>query len=82
MGEVKKLLLEKLQQLSPERLAEVEDFVDFLANRDRRRRAFDDLLKTAPAIEAAGYPPLSEQEIAEEIAAARAEHRKKEPTGP
>jgi len=31
-------LVEKIRNLSPERLAEVEDFVDFLASRDRDRR--------------------------------------------
>jgi hypothetical protein len=31
-------MLEKLEHLSPERLAEVEDFIDFLQQRDRDRR--------------------------------------------
>jgi hypothetical protein len=30
-------LIEKLKQLPPERVAEVEDFIDFLAQRDERR---------------------------------------------
>lgn len=30
-------LLEKIKGLPPERIAEVEDFVDFLAQRDERR---------------------------------------------
>jgi hypothetical protein len=30
-------LLEKIKNLPPERMAEVEDFVDFLAQRDDRR---------------------------------------------
>ena len=30
-------LVEKIRNLSPERVAEVEDFVDFLAARDRDR---------------------------------------------
>ena len=30
-------LIEKIKQLSPERVAEVEDFVDFIAQRDERR---------------------------------------------
>ena len=30
-------LLEKIKNLPPERIAEVEDFVDFLAQRDDRR---------------------------------------------
>lgn len=31
------VLVEKIQSLPPERLAEVEDFVDFLAQREDRR---------------------------------------------
>lgn len=31
-------LLEKIRRLTPERLAEVEDFVDFLRHRDEERR--------------------------------------------
>jgi hypothetical protein len=30
-------LLEKIRSLPPERIAEVEDFVDFIAQRDERR---------------------------------------------
>jgi hypothetical protein len=30
-------LMEKIRNLSPERLAEVEDFIDFIAQRDERR---------------------------------------------
>ncbi|HEY0320236.1 MAG TPA: hypothetical protein VGC66_04630 [Pyrinomonadaceae bacterium] len=30
-------LLEKIRNLPPERIAEVEDFVDFIAQRDERR---------------------------------------------
>ncbi|MBA3442580.1 MAG: DUF2281 domain-containing protein [Pyrinomonadaceae bacterium] len=30
-------LVEKLKQLPPERVAEVEDFIDFLTQRDERR---------------------------------------------
>jgi len=32
------VLIEKLKSLSPERVAEVEDFVDFLRTRDVERR--------------------------------------------
>ena len=30
-------LIEKIKSLPPERIAEVEDFVDFIAQRDERR---------------------------------------------
>lgn len=35
-------VLEKLEHLSPERLAEVEDFIDFLNQRDQNRRLRQD----------------------------------------
>ncbi len=40
-----------------------------------RRAAFDRLLAIAPALEAAGVEPMSEDEIAVEVRAARAERR-------
>ena len=69
------LLLEKLRALPPERRAEVEDFIDFLSDQDKKRAAWDRLLAIAPALEAAGIPPMSEEEIDAEIRAARAERR-------
>jgi hypothetical protein len=68
-------LLEKLQALPPERRAEVEDFVDFLAAKARKQAAFDRLLAIAPALAAAGARPMTEDEINAEIKAARAERR-------
>ena len=35
-------MLEKLEHLSPERLAEVEDFIDFLNQRDEDKRLRQD----------------------------------------
>jgi hypothetical protein len=68
-------LFDKLKTLPPQRLAEVADFVDFLAAKEARRAALDRLLELAPALEAAGAPRPSEAELAAEIAAARAERR-------
>ena len=68
-------LLEKLNALPPEQRAEVEDFVDFLTSRAKKRLALDKLLAIAPALEAAGVEPLSEEEIDAEVKAARAAHR-------
>jgi len=81
MSSNEQLLFDKLKALPPQQLAEVEDFVDFLAAKTRKRAAFDRLLAIAPALEAAGIPPMSEEEIAAEIKAARAERRarKQEP---
>lgn len=72
---VEQALISKIRTLTPQQLAEVEDFVEFLAARSRKNAALDRLLAIAPALEAAGVAPMSEEEIAEEIHAARAERR-------
>jgi ABC-type glycerol-3-phosphate transport system substrate-binding protein len=59
-------LLHKLQHLPPERVAEVEDFIDFLASRDHDRRLVQAAQAiTTPALHAlwdnpddAAYDPL------------------------
>lgn len=68
-------LIEKLQALPPERRAEVEDFVDFLAAKARKQAAFDRLLSIADQLASAGVEPMTEEEINAEIKAARAERR-------
>ncbi|MBS0613520.1 MAG: DUF2281 domain-containing protein [Proteobacteria bacterium] len=70
-----RILLDKLQRLPPERQAEVEDFVDFLAAKAGKQAAFDRLLAIAPALQAAGVKPMTQEEINAEIKAARAERR-------
>jgi len=66
------ILLEKIQALPAERLAEVEDFVDFLSAKSRRLAALDRLLAIAPALEAAGAPAMTEEEVRAEVDAVRA----------
>lgn len=56
-------------------VAEVEDFVEFLASKARKRSALDRLLTIAPPLETAGGAPISEEEIAAEVDGARAERR-------
>ena len=68
-------LLEKIQALPDERIAEVEDFVDFLAGKARRLDALGRLLAIAPALEATGAPRLTEEEIEAEVKAVRAGRR-------
>lgn len=68
-------LISKIKKLSPQQVAEVEDFVEFLAAKAARHAALDRLLAIAPALEAAGVAPMSEEEIATEVKAARAERR-------
>jgi Protein of unknown function (DUF2281) len=72
---VEQALLSKIRSLSPQQVAEVEDFVEFLSTKSKKNAALDRLLAIAPALEAAGQAPMSEDEIAAEIAAARAQRR-------
>jgi hypothetical protein len=68
-------LFTKINSLSPEQVAQVDGFVEFLSASSRRVAALDRLLVIAPALEAAGVAPMSEEEIQAEIDAARAERR-------
>jgi hypothetical protein len=69
------VLIETLKSLPAQQRAEVEDFVEFLAAKAKKRAAWDRLLAIAPALEAAGVEPMTEEEVAAEIKAARAERR-------
>ncbi len=75
MPAITQALIEKIEALPAERRAEVEDFVDFIATKTRRLAALDRLLAIAPALEAAGAPPMTEEEIAAEVEAVRAARR-------
>ncbi len=74
-------LLEKLKQLPPEKLDEVESFVDFLTSRSRREAAFDRLLSIAPALEAAGAGPMNEEKASALVDEVRA-RRRRQRSGP
>ncbi len=64
---IEQTILEKLKQLSPQRLAEVEDFVEFLAAKDRREQAMERLRALRHR-----QPPeeITEQEMQDEFAGA------------
>jgi hypothetical protein len=64
-------LIEKIRQLPPQRLAEVEDFVDFLRTREKRAAAGTRLGESLARLDALNLPPFSDAEIAAEIQAAR-----------
>jgi hypothetical protein len=72
-------VISKIRSLSPQQVAEVEDFVEFLATRTSRRSALDRLLAIAPALEAAGETPMTDEaiqaEVQAEIDAVRAQRR-------
>lgn len=75
MTALEQSLMSKIRALTPQQMAEVDDFVEFLASRSRRLAALDRILAIAPALEAAGVPPMSEEESVAEVHAARAERR-------
>jgi hypothetical protein len=75
MSMTDQVLIETLKSLPAQQRAEVEDFVEFLAAKTKKRAAWDRLLAIAPALQAAGVEPMSEEEVAAEIKAARAERR-------
>jgi len=67
-------LVAKLRELPPERIAEVEDFVDFLKTRaeQAQRTAARRLGAAMARLDALNLPPMSAQEVQAEIKAARA----------
>jgi hypothetical protein len=74
---IEQALISKIRTLTSQQVAEVEDFVEFLATKAGKRSALDRLLAIAPALEAAGAVPTNEDEIAAEVKAARAVRRAK-----
>lgn len=73
MNAIAPALIQKLQKLPPQRLAEVEDFVEFLAVREMRTVAGIRLGESLAKLDALNLPPLSDDEINAEIQAARQE---------
>ena len=49
MSAIEQVLIDKIRQLPPLRLAEVEDFVDFLRSREERHRLTQAAAKMAEA---------------------------------
>ena len=72
---IEESILEKLKQLSPERLAEVEDFVEFLAAKDRREQAIGRLRALRQRQPPEEITEQEMQEIVAEVKAYRAEKR-------
>ena len=72
-------LIEKLKELPPERVAEVEDFVDFLRTREEEARdaAAARLGEAMAKLAELDLPPMSEEEVQAEIDAARRERRER-----
>ncbi len=49
MSATEQILIEKIKQLPPQRLAEIEDFVDFLRTRDDEQRLTQSAAKASEA---------------------------------
>ncbi len=73
MSAIAPALLQKIESLPQQRVAEVEDFVEFLMARENRNAAGARLGDALAKLDAMNQPPLSDEEIAAEIAAARRE---------
>jgi hypothetical protein len=71
MNAIAPALIQKLQQLPQQRLAEVEDFVEFLAARESRAVAGASLGESLAKLDKLNLSQLTDEEIDAEILAAR-----------
>lgn len=75
MTAIESLLMERLKKLPPGRIAEVVDFVEFLAAREERAAAAQRLTDGLARLDALNLPPITEDEVEDEVQAARRERR-------
>lgn len=73
MAAIEPTLIQKLQKLPAQRLAEVADFVEFLSAREARAVAGNQLGESLAKLDSSNLAPLSDEEIEAEIQAARKE---------
>ena len=78
MTAIEAQLMEQLKKLPPERVAEVVDFVDFLASREERAAAARRLTGGLARLDALKLPPISEEAVEAEIQAARQERNRQD----
>lgn len=71
------VLMQKIQSLPPERVAEVVDFVEFLATRVQRAASAQQLTDAMNRLDALDLPSLSDDEIESEVQAARLDRHTK-----
>ncbi len=71
------VLLAKLKALSPERLGQIADFVDFLTTQEQRRQAGEELRAMWARMPQEELTEAIEQEIVAEVRAVRAERSKR-----
>ena len=75
MTAIEAQLIERLKKLPPNRVAEVVDFVEFLAAREERAEAAQRLTEGLARLDALDLPPVSEDEVEDEIQATRRDRR-------
>ena len=75
MNALEAQLIKRLKQLPPNRVAEVFDFVEFLASREERAAAAKRFTEGMARLDGLNLPPLSEDEVEDEIQAARQARR-------
>jgi hypothetical protein len=71
MTAIEAQLIERLKKLPPSRVAEVVDFVEFLASREERAAAAQRLTQGLARLDALKLPEISEDEVEAEIQASR-----------
>ncbi len=75
MTAIEALLIERLKKLPPSRVAEVVDFVEFLAAREERAAAAQRLTEGLARLDALKLSEIPEDEVEAEIQATRQERR-------
>jgi Protein of unknown function (DUF2281) len=75
MTAIESKLMEQLKKLPPSRVAEVVDFAEFLAAREERTAAAKRLSEGLARLDALNLPSVSDDEVEEEVQAARRERR-------
>ena len=65
--------MQTLQKLPANRVAEVVDFVEFLTLREERSAAAQRLGESMARLDVLNLPPIAEDEVEEEVQAARRE---------
>ena len=71
MTTIESQLIERLKKLPPSRMAEVVDFVEFLASREERAAVAQRLTEGLAQLDALNLPAITEDEVEEEVQAAR-----------
>ena len=78
MTAIEMQLIERLKKLPPARVAEVVDFVEFLASREERAAAAQRLTQGLARLDALKLPQITEDEVEAEIQAARQQRRSRQ----